>query len=220
MKGKTVTEDKGAERFADHWLTVRPYLFDFPGEEAGGLDEEMKLFVRVAETLDIGRVASVHPWGGNGRRPSDRVAAFKLFLMKHARNWGTSKDAPGEVRRRPAPRRLCGWESPSGVPSGATLSREFAASGVAQGLPADFIRGIAGERLAIHRSVDSTGVDARERAATGGEKARAAAAPTRSRSRRAGARARTSPRSPRSATGGASATARGRRAAGAATSCT
>ena len=50
---------------------------------------------------------------------------FKMFVMKHAWNFPTTKDALTEVRRCPSMRRHCGWESLSGIPSESTISRTF-----------------------------------------------------------------------------------------------
>ncbi len=47
----------------DHRLTVQPILFDFLKEKVGRLDEKQRLFVRVAETLDIGSGTSFHARG-------------------------------------------------------------------------------------------------------------------------------------------------------------
>lgn len=102
---------------------------------------------------------------------------FKLLLVKHVWNFPTTKAALAEVRRAPSMRRLCGWESQSDIPSDSTMSRafgDFAADGTASSLFADFVKKVAKGRLVIHRSIDSTEIDARERAATGDEKAAAA----------------------------------------------
>ena len=49
----------------------------------------------------------------------------KMFVMQHVWNFLTTKDALTEVRRCPSMRRLCGWESLSGIPSESTISRTF-----------------------------------------------------------------------------------------------
>ena len=178
MKGKTITtENRGAGSFADHWLTIQPCLFDFLEDEVGELDEEQRLFVRVAESLELERIAARYGWCGNGRKPSSRLAIFKLLLMKHVWNWPETKDALGEVRRPPALRRLCGWETRGDIPSESTVSRafaEFALDRTADDLLARFVGRIFEGRIVIHRSIDSTETDARERPATGDEKAEAA----------------------------------------------
>ena len=114
------------ETFSSHWLTIQPSLFNFIEDEVGELDEEQRLFVRVAESLELRQIAARYGWCGNGRRPSSRLAIFKLLLMKHVWNWPETKDALGEVRRSPALRRLCGWEAKSDIPSESTVSRAFA----------------------------------------------------------------------------------------------
>ena len=174
-------KDKGennvCETFSCHWLTIQPSLFNFIEDEVGELDEEQRLFVRVAESLELRQIAARYGWCGNGRKPSSRLAIFKLLLMKHVWNWPETKDALGEVRRSPALRRLCGWEAQSEIPSDSTVSRafaDFALDKMADGLLAKFAGKIFKDRIVIHRSIDSTEIDARERSATKDEKADAA----------------------------------------------
>ena len=167
----------GNHSFAEHWLTIQPYLFDFLEDEVGELDEEQKLVVRVAESLELRQIAARYGWCGNGRKPSSRLAIFKLLLMKHVWNWPETKDALGEVRRSPALRRLCGWEAQSDIPSESTVSRafaDFALDKTADDLLARFSGKIFEGRIVLHRSIDSTEIDARERSATKDEKAEAA----------------------------------------------
>ena len=71
-------------------------------------------------------------------------------------------------------RRLCGWESQSDIPSESTISRtfgDFAVDEIASSLFKDFVKKVARGRIVIHRSIDSTEIDARESAATRDEKA-------------------------------------------------
>ena len=174
---KERTGETGGGHFASHWLTIQPSLFSFIEDEIGELDENQRLFVRPAESAALGRISAKYGWCGNGRRPSSRLAMFKLLLVKHVWNFPTTKAALAEVRRAPSMRRLCGWESQSDIPSDSTMSRafgDFAADGTASSLFADFVKKVAKGRLVIHRSIDSTEIDARERAATGDEKAAAA----------------------------------------------
>lgn len=174
---KNTTENNIQRRFADHWLTIQPYLFNFIEDEVGELDENQKLFVRVAESLELERVVMKYSWCGNGRKPSSRLAIFKLFLMKHIWDWPKTKDALAEVRRAPALRRLCGWESVADIPSESTVSRafeNFALDNIADQMLHDFAAKISDGHAALHRSIDSTAIDARERSATKDEKAEAA----------------------------------------------
>ena len=174
---KEIIEDSTGEHFSSHWLTIQPSLFNFLEDEVGELDEEQKLFVRVAESLELRQIAVRYGWCGNGRKPSSRLAIFKLLLMKHVWNWPETKDALGEVRRSPALRRLCGWEARADIPSKSTVSRafaDFALDKMADDLLARFAGKIFKGRIVLHRSIDSTEIDARERPATKDEKAHAA----------------------------------------------
>ena len=143
----------------------------------GELDDNQRLFVRIAESVELGRISRKYGWCGNGRKPSSRLAMFKMFVMKHVWNFPTTKDALAEVRRCPSMRRLCGWESQSSIPSESTISRafgDFAADEIASSLFKDFVKKVAKGRIVVHRSIDSTEIDAREGAATKDEKAAAA----------------------------------------------
>lgn len=174
---KEQVERPVGEHFASHWLTIQPSLFNFIEDEVGELDENQRLFVRIAESVELVRIAAKYGWCGNGRKPSSRLAMFKLLLVKHVWNFPTTKDALAEVRRAPSMRRLCGWESQSDIPSEATMSRafgDFAADETASSLFADFVKKVTKGQIVIHRSIDSTEIDARERAATRDEKAAAA----------------------------------------------
>ena len=174
---KEQVERPVGEHFASHWLTIQPSLFNFIEDEVGELDENQRLFVRIAESVELVRIAAKYGWCGNGRKPSSRLAMFKLLLVKHVWNFPTTKDALAEVRRAPSMRRLCGWESQSDIPSEATMSRafgDFAADETASSLFTDFVKKVTKGRIVIHRSIDSTEIDARERAATKDEKSAAA----------------------------------------------
>ena len=46
MKDKSRNET--CKTFSSHWLTIQPSLFSFIEDEVGELDEEQRLFVRVA----------------------------------------------------------------------------------------------------------------------------------------------------------------------------
>ena len=62
-------------------------------------------------------------------------------------------------------RRLCGWESQSGIPSESTISRtfgDFAVDEIASSLFKDFVKKVAKGRIVIHRSIDSTDPDLRD----------------------------------------------------------
>ena len=51
--------------FASHWLTIQPSLFDFLEDEVGELDDNQRLFVRIAESVELGRIARKYGWCGN-----------------------------------------------------------------------------------------------------------------------------------------------------------
>ena len=157
-----------SEHFASHWLTIQPLLFDFLEDEIGELDEKQMLFVRIAESINLELITLKYHWRGNGRKLSSRLSIFKLFVLKHVYNFPTSKEALSIVRHSSKLRRLCGWESQKDIPSESTISRafrDFATDEIAQQIFDDFVSKVTDGRIVPHRSIDSTEIDAREKAA-------------------------------------------------------
>ena len=67
--------------FASHWLTIQPSLFDFLEDEVGELDDNQRLFVRIAESVELGRISRTF-----GDFAADEIASslFKDFVKKVA----------------------------------------------------------------------------------------------------------------------------------------
>ena len=80
MKDKSGNDMR--ETFSSHWLTIQPSLFNFIEDEVGELDEEQRLFVRVAESLELRQIAARYGWCGNGRKPSNQPGTVPVkFLL-------------------------------------------------------------------------------------------------------------------------------------------
>ena len=45
------------EHFANNWLTIQPSLFDFFEDEVGEHNDNQRLFVRIVESVELGRIA-------------------------------------------------------------------------------------------------------------------------------------------------------------------
>ena len=84
------------ETFSSYWPTIQPSLFNFTEDEMVELAEWQKLFVRVAESLDLRQIAA------------------RYLLMKHVWNWPEAK------RTRFAFRAACGPCPSSSEPPSST----------------------------------------------------------------------------------------------------
>ena len=164
---------------SEHWATVQPTLFPSLEDELGELGEDERLFVKVAEELDldaiIGRKGKwKRKW--TGRPPASATAIFKAFVFKAVFNFPTTSALVASIRSAPRHRRLCGWEALGEVPSESSFSLyfdDFAEDGTALLAFNAFVAKVSEGRVAMNASFDSTKVEARERAATSGEKAAA-----------------------------------------------
>ena len=58
---------------------MQPSLFNFLEDEVGELDEEQKLFVRVAESLELRQIAARYGWCGNGKKPRAALPSSSSF---------------------------------------------------------------------------------------------------------------------------------------------
>ena len=67
------------EHFVSHWLTIQPRLSDFLEDEVGELGDNQRHFIRIAESVELGRIARKYGSCGNGRKPSSLLAMFKIF---------------------------------------------------------------------------------------------------------------------------------------------
>jgi hypothetical protein len=99
------------------------------------------------------------------QRPYDRLSLVLAFLVKTVWNIPTTAALMGFQRSAAAPRRLCGWEGASDVPSESTFSR--ASRAFAEGdLPGTVHGAMVREHTrgpqVCHVSLDSTAIEARE----------------------------------------------------------
>jgi hypothetical protein len=147
--------------------SIQQYLFPLIESGLGPLTEKEKEFVRIAEVVQAGKHLKHDTWRGNGRKPCSRLAMFLAFLAKP--HWGipTTKGLVDYIKANPRLCRLCGWEGEGEVPSEPTFSRAFREFSESQ-LPSQ-VHGFVVEssfegRMAGHSSMDSTEVEAREKA--------------------------------------------------------
>lgn len=229
---KTTSEHRS---LGELWESIQSWLFPMLEDEIGELDEKHRLFVAVCELCAPQDHMAAYRWVGNGCPPSDRLALCKAFIAKAVWNFATTRDLIDAIRHRPTLRRLCGWETLGEVPSEATFSRAFdafARDGRPQRIHEALLEAHYGDKLAGHVNRDSTAIHAREKAeakprargSAAGADAAARTSPSLLRRIPPGCNGSSSATSPRispicpaHATGAASATARARPNAGAAT---
>jgi hypothetical protein len=144
------------------WNSTRQYLIPYVEENLGPLSAKESEFVRAAE------LAKAYRWNGCGRRPKNRKAVLLAFIAKAVWNLLTTRALIGFLGAGRTARTLCGWERAVDAPSESTFSRafeRFAMDKVADRLHGAMVAAALEGRLAGHASMDSTEVEAKEKAA-------------------------------------------------------
>jgi hypothetical protein len=123
-------------------------------------------FLSILETIDIDRFIAC---GGCciGRTRIDRRAIARSFLAKAYYDLATTSLLIEVLRLQPTLRKLCGFERVKDIPSPATFSRafrEFAECGFGDRLLDAMVTEHVGDKIVMHESIDSTEIDAREKA--------------------------------------------------------
>jgi hypothetical protein len=123
---------------------------------------------RLVTVLDVARIeAFVQMWPGlPGRPPVDRHALARSFVAKAVFNLPTTLALIERLAADAVLRRLCGWESRRGLPSGSTFSRafaEFAESSLPARVHEALIVNTHKDRLVGHVSRDATAIEGREK---------------------------------------------------------
>jgi hypothetical protein len=163
------------------WDSITQRLIPSIEDGVGPLSAREAEFVRAAEVSGLARHMGPYGYRGNGRRPRDRLPLALAFLVKAVWNVPTTAALMGLLRSAAAPRRLCGWEGASDVPSESTFSRAllrirhrkrsfraFAEGGLPGAVHGAMVREYAGDAPVRHVSLDSTAIEAREAPAPGG----------------------------------------------------
>lgn len=155
--------------------SIQSYLFPTLSHQLGEkLSVKEQKFVNVCCLAGLEDYSSEFRWRGIGRKPVSRLAVLKAFIAKAVYNISITRELLDLLRSCPSLRRLCGWESVSGIPSESTFSRlfsQFAESSLPQRIHENLIiknyghEAEGGGKLAGHCSTDSTAIEAREKAA-------------------------------------------------------
>ncbi len=81
--------------------------------------------MRILELVEIQPFLAGQAWCGTGRPPHSRVALARAFIAKAVWNIPTTRGLIDYVSSSPSLRRLCGWNSVSGIPHESVFSRAF-----------------------------------------------------------------------------------------------
>jgi hypothetical protein len=143
-------------------------LFPALEEELGPLTALDQQFCEVVSLTDLGRFTQADEWCGEGRPPCRRLWLAHAFIAKSVYQFPTTGALIEALKTRPTLRRLCGWESATGVPSEPTFSRAFtafAADQLPQRIHENMVKVHAGPKLVGHVSRDATAIETPERPA-------------------------------------------------------
>jgi hypothetical protein len=134
-------------------------------EGLGPLSAREAEFVRAAEASGLARHMGPYGYRGNGQRPHGRLALPLAFLAKAVWNVPATAALVGLLRQAAVPRRPCGWEGASDVPSESAFSRAFRAfaeGGLPGAVHGAMVSGHMGGAPIRHAGLDSTAIEARE----------------------------------------------------------
>ena len=172
MKAQSGTPDISempTYRLGRHWNTIQAYLIPGIEDDIGKLNEEQEKFMQICELLINDEMFAKYRWCGNGRPPHSRVSMFKAYILKAMRNYPYTTTLIAAIRESPTIRRLCGWESISGIPHESQFSRAFrvfAEDDVGSKALAACLAENLGRNGVMHGSHDSSEIVAREKGAT------------------------------------------------------
>ena len=148
------------------WNSIQTWLLPALEDELGELTDKHQEFIRVCELCDFERHIIPYRWQGDGRPLEDRLSIAKSFVLKSVYNLSTTRSLIDLIKNSPTVRRLCGWESPGGIPSESTFSRAF--SSFSEGsfphcIHESMVKVNYKEKIVGHLSRDSSAIKGREK---------------------------------------------------------
>lgn len=150
---------------SQYWNTIQDTLFPWLEEV---LDPLTKKQQQLIEILELVRIEEFIPnyFGCEGRPQKTRSAIARSFVAKMVYNTDTTTFLIERLKTDKNLRRICGWERVTQLPSEATFSRafaEFAKAGLPQHAHEVLIQKTLGNVVVLHKSTDSTAIEAREK---------------------------------------------------------
>lgn len=153
---------------SQYWSRIQGTLFPWLEEELDPLTEKQQQLVAILELVRIEEFLPCY-YGREGRPPKTRPAIPRSFIAKMVYNFDTNTLLIERLKSDRNLRRICGWESVSGIPSESTFSRAFAdfsLTNLPQRAHEELIRKTLSKVVALHNSRDSTAIEAREKPKT------------------------------------------------------
>lgn len=154
---------------SDYWKSIQGSLFC---QLSGSLEESLTdQHKRLASTFELVRVEAHVQLPGRswtGRPRKDLLCLARAFVAKAVYNLPTTEALLECLRTDANFRTLCGWRFRCEVPSSTTFSRAFArftVMGLGDIVHQSLIKTYVGDTIVMHKSLDSTEIIARERAA-------------------------------------------------------
>jgi hypothetical protein len=124
------------------------------------------------ELLDILEKVKIHKHVNTcqfmGRKRIDRRCIARAFVVKAFYDLPTTDMLIELLNTQATVRRMCGFETRRQVPSAATFSRafaEFSKAGIGDRVLASLVAEHVGDKVVMHESIDSSAIEAREKAA-------------------------------------------------------
>lgn len=150
---------------SQYWATIQGTLFPRLEEE---LDPLTKKQQQLIEILELVRIEEFIPdyFGCEGRPQKARSAIARAFVAKTVYNTDSTTFLIERLKSDKNLRRICGWERVTQLPSESTFSRafaEFAETGLPQHAHEVLIQKTLGNVVSLHKSTDSTAIEAREK---------------------------------------------------------
>jgi hypothetical protein len=149
------------------WNSIQQYLIPYIEESLSVLSAKEVEFVRIAELASVDKFIKEYKWRGNGRKPHYRKLIVLAFIAKAVWNLPTTRALMTFLEASRNVRTLCGWERAIEIPSEATFSRafdQFARDQLPSRIHCAMVKAGFEGRIAGHSSMDSTEVEAREKA--------------------------------------------------------
>lgn len=153
------------ETLATFGRILQQRLFPALETDLGPLSPLQRRLVEILALLQLDGFVAVRE--GRGRPAHDRGAIARAFVAKAIFQLPTTRALLDRLRADVVLRRLCGWETATGVPDETVFSRafaEFAASGFAEQVHAALIERTQKGRLIGHISRDATAIVSHEKA--------------------------------------------------------
>jgi len=150
---------------SQYWTTIQGSLFPWLREELDPLTKKQQQLIEILELIRIEEFIP-NSFGGEGRPQKSRSAIARAFVAKMTYNIDTTTLFIERLKTDKNLRRICGWERVTQLPSEATFSRafaEFAEAGLPQHVHDALNQRTLGNVVALHKSTDSTAIEAREK---------------------------------------------------------